>query len=130
MLRFLICLIVVAGCNSDSGVDDNPDADTRATASFSWTLVDAGNNPISCAMANAQNVVINFVPPNGGSFVTDVTGCVLGNYQTLPVNSGVYDVVIDVKTGAGMVLDSETFSATTLNPSTDTPLGSIVFNIP
>ena len=107
----LLALLAVAAC----GGDDEPSADAstapdanvpRGTMSLSWTITQGGD-AATCADVGATNVVISWIDPDQGAGMNDISNCAAGEFTTIEINPGTYNVDIDlVDVAASSLLDA------------------------
>ncbi len=102
--------------------------DDGGRAIFDWVLVDAGNNPISCAAAGADKVSIINTLVNSTSAVEDTFPCGDGTGITAPIPEGTYTAALDALDGSGGALGSSSTTITNVDitaPNGYTDLGSV-----
>ncbi len=130
LIGILVLAMTACGDDSGGGTPDaapTPDADTRGTISFSWTLSD-GSNAINCDDIGANAVSITMLPVGVLGSSTDIANCVSGTLVTGPVIPRDYNVEINLSATEGDLIDEPiTFSNVTVTALQDTPLGAVEF---
>jgi len=124
-------LLALAACGDDGGdaadASHAPDADTRGTISFSWTISD-GSGPVTCEDIGANAVAITMLPVGVLGSSTDIASCSSGTLTTGPVRARDYNLEITISSVEGDLIDAPiTLRNVTVNTNQDTQLDPVEF---
>ncbi len=131
---FALCAALAAlGCGDDDGADPvdadlTPDASTRGTISFSWSLSD-GSGPIDCADVDATTVSITLLPVGVIGSESDAFSCDSGSATTRGLIPREYDLELAVRTTEGDLTERIAMPGITVDPLQDTNIGNIEFTV-
>ena len=135
----LAALLVLAALSTGACGEDEapPDASTApdarppaGTMSLSWRI-ESGGGEISCEDAGAQFVTIQMVRQGEAVGESDTLGCSVGEATTREVNTGTYDLTLDLIGSSleSLLADPITQFGIEVNEGADTSLGEVVFEV-
>ena len=125
-------LALAVGC----GGDDEPVADAgpeppppTGTISLSWSITEGGAAS-DCATAGAQFVVLEIIRQGEGAGISEPITCTAGEGTTRRLETGTYDISIDLVNSSAMsLLDAPLAETVEVTENGDTQLGEIVFDL-
>lgn len=134
----LAVMTATVGCSDPApAVDAGPLIDAPpeiGTLSLSWTIEDDNGNPLDCAQVGAQNVRVTATPAEGGFATPEAFGCNGLTGTSMPVDSGTYNVEIDVTASVNQMLQPLIPEPVLINgvevvTGQDTDLGTFAFAV-
>ena len=103
-MKSTVMAVLLAALTAACGGDDAAEADAstapdanvpRGTMSLSWEITQGGE-AATCADVGASNVVITWIAPDEGAGMNDFSNCSAGEFTSIRINPGTYNVDIDL----------------------------------
>jgi hypothetical protein len=125
----------LAACGDDDGGEADavptPDADTRGTITFDWTITD-GTNPLTCDDVGGSAITMTLLPVGVVGSSSQPGNCPdgasSGTFTTGPVIPRAYNLEVVLSASQGDLVDPPvTFTNITVDPLSDTPIDDVEF---
>ena len=131
----LLALLAVSACGGDDApsadASTDPDANVpRGTMSLSFSITQGGEDA-TCADVGATTVVVSWIDPDEGAGMNDISNCTAGEFTTIEINPGTYNVDIDLVDVAATSLleDPIEQDGVEVQANDDTALDAVVFEL-
>jgi len=124
--------VLALGCGGGGGSPDAstaPDAASKGTLSFTWSVSDPSSNPLACEDVGGLTVTVTATPAIGGFAQIDSFACPNASGTTRGLDPADYNLAFRLSALSGALATDVVMNGVTVNAGQDSALGNVAFEV-